>query len=122
MGLIEVLSYSLQVRIDGSNEPHPLINNVLFNYGDESLYEKYKESTPDSLHEELKALDDLDLYLESNQNGYYNFFILTKEKIVAQTAFSTVVRLCKHLHGSKIMVDAIMKEKYIAESPTVFSI
>jgi hypothetical protein len=121
MGIVEILSYSLHFRVNGSMQPHELINNVFFNYGDESFYEKYKEHTPESLHEELKALDDLDLYLENNRDGYYQFFILTKEKSVAYSAFKTVVNLCKHLHGTTYTVDVIVKEKYVAESPTTLS-
>lgn len=122
MGLVEILSYSLHFRVNGSNEPHVLINNVFFNYGDKSLYEKYKEHTPKSLHDDLKALDELDLYLENNRNGYYQFFIVTKDKSVAHSAFKTIISLCKHLHGSTYTVDAIVKEKYVAESPTILSL
>jgi hypothetical protein len=120
---VEILSYSAGFRVDGNITPHSLMSKEYFNYGDESLLEKYQAHVSEELQKELSELNDLDVYMESNQKAFYNFFILTKDKELATKTFVTIAKLCKELHGLvKPELTLIISEKYIAETPFILSV
>ena len=97
--IVEVYSYNFMFNlpIEEKDDSFSIKN---FNYGNGSLFEKFKEKVPVSLHNGLKSFEEIDIYIkETNITGMFNFSLMVQEFHTAMELAQTIIQVCKHVHN-----------------------
>jgi hypothetical protein len=96
--VIEVQDFSFSFILDGIDFRDKSFEAEHFNYGG-SLYQKFKSKVPVELHDYLKAMKDVSIYVDDGFTSSFKFFIEGQNESSVRVVAIRIISICKAVHG-----------------------
>lgn len=96
--VIEVHGFSFSFTLDGVLNRDKSFEAEHFNYGG-SLYQKFKSKVPVELHDYLKAMKDVSIYVDDGFTSSFKFFIEGQNESSVRVLAIRIISVCKAVHG-----------------------
>ncbi len=119
MKIVEVHGFNIKFSLDKNSPRNELFSINRFNYGGATFYQRFKSRVPSNLHQFLKEIKDLNLYVNDCDNQIFEFTLVhdcQKEAVDPSLNFvKNLVEVCKAVHDYKDNVDVTISKVFIAE-------
>lgn len=113
--VIEVHGFNFSFKLDGIGIRDKSFEIVNFSYGAGTFYQKFKAKVPVELHDDLKAMKDVEVYVVDNNGEHFQFITLGKDETEVRTLAGRVLRICKAVHGYTKPVELSIKKRVLIE-------
>lgn len=113
--VIEVHGFNFSFKLDGVGVRDKSFEIVNFSYGAGTFYQKFKSKVPVELHDDLKAMKDVEVYVVDNNGEHFQFITLGKDEAEVRTLAGRVLRICKAVHGYTKPVELSIKKRVLVE-------
>jgi len=114
---VEVYGFQFSFTFAGVERRDPAFEMANFNYGGGSFYQKFKAKVPVELHDDLKALKNVDIYINDGFDNKFTFITGETEQGEVREIIKRVLRICKAVHGYTAPVEvSIMKRLLVEET------
>lgn len=113
--VIEVHGFNFSFKLDGIGIRDKSFEIVNFSYGAGTFYQKFKSKVPIELHDDLKAMKDVEVYVVDGNGDHFHFITLGKDEAEVRTLAGRVLRVCKAVHGYTKPVELSIKKRVLVE-------
>lgn len=90
-----------------------------FNYGGGSLYQKFKNKVPESLHSAIKSLNDSNVFVMDAMDGNFSFAYHGRNHDKSEEVAKILVSMCKHVHNIDTEVQVKISKRMTVEEEVV---
>lgn len=112
MKIIEITGFFVKFSFD-INQPAIFDLSKKINYGGGSIYQKFKNITPDTLHEDLKSIKDVDFFMTETMVQSFKFTVIEQDFEKVRHFSKVIVKLFKEIHGVKDPVNFEIEQKMV---------
>jgi len=113
--VIEVHGFNFSFKLDGIGGRDKSFEIVNFSYGAGTFYQKFKSKVPVELHDDLKAMKDVDVYVVDGGGEHFHFITLSKDETAVRDLAGRVLRVCKAVHNYTQPVEVSIKKRVLVE-------
>lgn len=109
MKIIEITGFVVSFSLDTNKSTIPELSKKI-NYGGGSLYQKFKSTTSEKIHEELKSIKDVDFYMNETISQSFKFTVVEKEFETVRKFAKVITKLFKEIHGFNSDVNVVIEQ------------
>lgn len=113
--VIEVQGFSFSFTLTGLTARDKSFDFETFNYGGGSFYQKFKSKVPVELHDVLKSIKNVDMYIAANSGDVFTFVTLLKDEKDVLDLIDHVICVCKAVHDYTDPVEVSIKKRVLVE-------
>jgi hypothetical protein len=100
MNIIEITGFVICFSFN-PNESSVSCLSQKINYGNGSIYQKFKKSTPSTMHENLKSIKEVNFFMADTFSQSFKFTVVEKDFETARHFAKVMVNLLKEIHHFK---------------------
>lgn len=109
MKIIEITGFVVSFSLDTNKSTIPELSKKI-NYGGGSLYQKFKSTTSEKIHEELKSIKDVDFYMNETISQSFKFTVVEKEFETVRKFAKVITKLFKEIHDFNSDVNVVIEQ------------
>lgn len=112
MKIIEITGFIIQFSFD-INQPALFDLSKKINYGGGSIYQKFKNTTPENIHEDLKSIKDINFFMSETNCQSFKFTVIEKDFEKVRHFSKVIAKLFKEIHSFKETVNVEIEQKMV---------
>jgi len=113
--IIEICGFHFSFTLDGIGFRDESFQIEQFNYGSGTYYQKFKNKVPVELHDDLKAMKDVDVSVMDGLGENFMFVTNTSNEDEAHEQAKRVLRICKSIHNYTQTVEISIVKRVLVE-------
>lgn len=115
---VEVHGFQFSFTLVGVERRDKSFEMANFNYGGGSFYQKFKAKVPVELHDDLKVLKDVDVYINDGFDNKFTFITTVTDQVKVRDIIKRVLRVCKAVHKTNEPVEVSIVKRLVVEEST----
>lgn len=112
MKIIEITGFIIQFSFD-INQPAVFDLSKKINYSGGSIYQKFKNTTPKNIHEDLKSIKDINFFMSETNCQSFKFTVIEKDFEKVSHFSKVIAKLFKEIHSFKETVNVEIEQKMV---------